>query len=108
MEFGNHHSFPFSIDLRVLLFQVFKKLTRFFKSIGVKAVFDTSCSRDLTLVEACNEFISRYKQNQLVDEESNKLGIPMIASACPGISLNYLKFWKLHQSYCFYEVLDST
>ncbi|XP_054776675.1 protein NAR1 [Prosopis cineraria] len=64
--------------------QVFKKLTRFFKSLGVKAIFDTSCSRDLTLVESCDEFISRYKQNQLVDDESSKLGLPMIASACPG------------------------
>ncbi|KAF7840533.1 protein NAR1-like isoform X1 [Senna tora] len=75
---------PLKIGLRVLLFQVFKKLTRLFKSLGVKAIFDTSCSRDLALVESCNEFISRYKQNQLVDDESNKMGLPMIASACPG------------------------
>ncbi|TQE02479.1 hypothetical protein C1H46_011887 [Malus baccata] len=39
--------------------QVSRKLTTFFKSLGVKAVFDTSCSRDLTLVEYCNEFIPR-------------------------------------------------
>ncbi|XP_052620944.1 protein NAR1-like, partial [Lactuca sativa] len=36
--------------------QVFKKLTTLFKSLGVKAVFDTSCSRDLSLIESCNEF----------------------------------------------------
>lgn len=84
------HSFSFHICLKikVFYFQVFKKLTRFFKSLGVKAVFDTSCSRDLTLIESCNEFISRYKHNQLVDDESSKLGLPMIASACPGIYLN--------------------
>ncbi|KAL5575859.1 hypothetical protein UlMin_017558 [Ulmus minor] len=64
--------------------QVFKKLTTFFKSLGVKAVFDTSCSRDLTLIEACNEFITRYKQSQLVDDERCKSSLPMIASACPG------------------------
>ncbi|CAJ2631122.1 unnamed protein product [Trifolium pratense] len=66
--------------------QVFKKLTRFFKSLGVRAVFDTSCSRDLTLVESCVEFITRYKQNQSVDDdERSKTSLPMITSACPGL-----------------------
>ncbi|RDX65133.1 Protein NAR1 [Mucuna pruriens] len=64
--------------------QAFKKLTRFFKSLGVKAIFDTSCSRDMTLVESCVEFITRYRQNQLVDDERSKSSLPMIASACPG------------------------
>ncbi|PON90260.1 Iron hydrogenase, subset [Trema orientale] len=64
--------------------QVLKKLTTFFKSLGVKAVFDTSCSRDLTIIESCNEFITRYKQSQLVDDEKNKYSLPMISSACPG------------------------
>lgn len=64
--------------------QAFKKLTRFFKSLGVRAIFDTSCSRDLTLVESCVEFITRYRQNQLVDDERSKSSLPMIASACPG------------------------
>ncbi|KAL9277934.1 hypothetical protein ACSQ67_024843 [Phaseolus vulgaris] len=64
--------------------QAFKKLTRFFKSLGVKAIFDTSCSRDLTLVESCAEFITRYRQNELVDDERSKSSLPMIASACPG------------------------
>ncbi|KAL5073603.1 hypothetical protein RYX36_012587 [Vicia faba] len=64
--------------------QVFKKLTRFFKSLGVRAIFDTSCSRDLTLIESCVEFITRYRQSQLVDDERSKSSLPMIASACPG------------------------
>ncbi|KHN03534.1 Cytosolic Fe-S cluster assembly factor NARFL [Glycine soja] len=64
--------------------QAFKKLTRFFKSLGVKAIFDTSCSRDLTLVESCVEFITRYRQNQVVEDERSKSSLPMIASACPG------------------------
>ncbi|CAI8600375.1 unnamed protein product [Vicia faba] len=64
--------------------QVFKKLTSFFKSLGVRAIFDTSCSRDLTLIESCVEFITRYKQSQLVDDERSKSSLPMIASACPG------------------------
>ncbi|CAJ2642678.1 unnamed protein product [Trifolium pratense] len=64
--------------------QAFKKLTRFFKSLGVRAIFDTSCSRDLTLVESCVEFTTRYRQSQLVDDERSKSSLPMIASACPG------------------------
>ncbi|XAR65750.1 hypothetical protein NMG60_11009960, partial [Bertholletia excelsa] len=64
--------------------QVFKKLTTFLKSLGVKAVFDTSCSRDLALIESCNEFITRYKQKHASDGGSCKSSLPMIASACPG------------------------
>ncbi|KAG7019383.1 Protein NAR1, partial [Cucurbita argyrosperma subsp. argyrosperma] len=63
--------------------KVFQKLTTFFKSMGVKAIFDTSCSRDLTLIEACNEFIARYRKSQLENEEKCKSSIPMISSACP-------------------------
>lgn len=70
--------------------QVFKKLTTFFKSIGVKAIFDTSCSRDLTLIEACNEFIARYRQSQSENEEKCKSSVPMISSACPGIVFGHL------------------
>ncbi|CAO2828376.1 unnamed protein product [Amaranthus hypochondriacus] len=64
--------------------QAFKKLTTFFKSLGVKAVFDTSCSRDVALIEACNEFVARYKQSQASNEDSCKTSLPMISSACPG------------------------
>ncbi|XP_050943990.1 protein NAR1-like isoform X5 [Cucumis melo] len=63
--------------------KVFKKLTTFFKSMGVKAIFDTSCSRDLTLIEACNEFIARYRNSQLDNEEKCNSSVPMISSACP-------------------------
>ncbi|CAK9182260.1 unnamed protein product [Ilex paraguariensis] len=64
--------------------QVFRKLTTFFKSLGVKALFDTSCSRDLSLIESCNEFIARYKISQSTGDEKSKQSLPMIASACPG------------------------
>ncbi|KAL8137266.1 hypothetical protein V2J09_003267 [Rumex salicifolius] len=64
--------------------QVLRKLTTFFKSMGVKAVFDTSCSRDLSLIEACNEFISRYKQSQLRHDDQSETSTPMISSSCPG------------------------
>ncbi|WOL16903.1 protein NAR1 isoform X2 [Canna indica] len=57
--------------------QVFRKLTNLFKSLGAKAVYDTSCSRDLSLIELCNEFISRY-------QHQHGQSLPMISSACPG------------------------
>ncbi|KAG0478782.1 hypothetical protein HPP92_013501 [Vanilla planifolia] len=64
--------------------QVLRKLTAFFKSLGVKAVFDTSCSRDMSLVESCNEFITRYKQHHLSGNQDSCLNLPIISSACPG------------------------
>ncbi|WMV42446.1 hypothetical protein MTR67_035831 [Solanum verrucosum] len=63
---------------------VFRKLTTLFKSLGVKAIFDTSCSRDLTLIESCNEFMVRYKQSQCTSSGESKPPLPMISSACPG------------------------
>lgn len=77
-------------------FQVLRKLTTFFKSLGVKAVFDTSCSRDLSLIESCNEFISRYKQQQSTGDERCKTSLPMISSACPGILGDLVIAWKLY------------
>eukprot|EP00268_Persea_americana_P046786 TRINITY_DN4835_c0_g1_i5.p1 TRINITY_DN4835_c0_g1~~TRINITY_DN4835_c0_g1_i5.p1 ORF type:complete len:478 (+),score=85.56 TRINITY_DN4835_c0_g1_i5:261-1694(+) len=64
--------------------QIFRKLTTFFKSLGVKAIFDTSCSRDLALIEACNEFIMRYKKLGLASVEEKGPTLPMLSSACPG------------------------
>nr|GEY77452.1 protein NAR1 [Tanacetum cinerariifolium] len=64
--------------------QVFRKLTTLFKSLGVKAVYDTSCSRDLSLIESCNEFISRYKQSHSDEKKEPTPSLPMISSACPG------------------------
>ena len=76
-------------------FQVLRKLTTFFKSLGVKAVFDTSCSRDLSLIESCNEFIARYKQHHSTGDERRKTSLPMLSSACPGIHINIMIVWKL-------------
>ncbi|KAK8487458.1 hypothetical protein V6N11_076676 [Hibiscus sabdariffa] len=64
--------------------KVFKKLTTFLKSLGVKAVFDTCCIRDLTLIETCHEFIARYKQSQANDDEKSKSLLPILSSSCPG------------------------
>ncbi|KAG0236466.1 hypothetical protein BGW42_003372 [Actinomortierella wolfii] len=41
--------------------QVARKLTWFFKNLGVHSVFDTTFSRDLALLETAREFVARYK-----------------------------------------------
>jgi iron only hydrogenase large subunit-like protein len=64
--------------------QVLRKLTALFKSMGVKAVYDTSSSRDLSLIEVCNEFVSRYQKNQSSSGQEAGANLPMISSACPG------------------------
>lgn len=64
--------------------QALKKLTTFFKNLGVKAVFDTSCSRDLSLVESCEEFIRRYKAHQENQNNAQSKDLPLLASSCPG------------------------
>ncbi|XP_062214592.1 protein NAR1-like isoform X1 [Phragmites australis] len=64
--------------------QVLRKLTALFKSMGVKAIYDTSSSRDLSLIEACNEFVSRYQKNQSSSGKEGGTNLPMLSSACPG------------------------
>ncbi|KAK3146085.1 hypothetical protein QOZ80_3BG0261440 [Eleusine coracana subsp. coracana] len=64
--------------------RVLRKLTALFKSMGVKAVYDTSSSRDLSLIEACNEFVSRYQKNQSSGGKEAAANLPMLSSACPG------------------------
>ncbi|XP_061181017.1 cytosolic Fe-S cluster assembly factor narfl-like [Saccostrea echinata] len=56
-----------------------QKLTGFFKKLGVHHVFDTTFSRNFSLLESCREFIQRY-----YEAETNKTSLPMLASACPG------------------------
>lgn len=75
----------FTSDIQLTCYQVFRKLTTFFKSLGVKAVFDTSFSRDLVLVECCNEFVTRFNQSRLGNGQSSNLSLPILSSACPGI-----------------------
>lgn len=56
-----------------------QKLTGFFKKLGVHHVFDTSFSRNFSLLESCREFVRRYYES-----ETNKTALPMLASSCPG------------------------
>ncbi|GJP48171.1 hypothetical protein CLOM_g7446 [Closterium sp. NIES-68] len=41
--------------------QAFRKLTSYLHSLGVAAVFDTSASRDVALMEACHEFVHAFR-----------------------------------------------
>ncbi|XP_055991171.1 cytosolic iron-sulfur assembly component 3 [Sorex fumeus] len=51
-----------------------RKLTAFFKMLGVHHVFDTSFSRNFTLLESQREFVRRFRAQDL----------PVLTSACPG------------------------
>ncbi|XP_064396968.1 cytosolic iron-sulfur assembly component 3-like isoform X1 [Halichondria panicea] len=53
------------------------KLVTFFKKLGVQYVFDTTFSRDFSLLESAREFVRRYKS-------SSDKSLPMLTSACPG------------------------
>ncbi|XP_054851546.1 cytosolic iron-sulfur assembly component 3 [Eublepharis macularius] len=56
-----------------------KKLTAFFKRLGVHFVFDTTLSRNFSLLESQREFVRRFRR-RAEDERA----LPMLAAACPG------------------------
>ncbi|KAJ8363785.1 hypothetical protein SKAU_G00126160 [Synaphobranchus kaupii] len=56
-----------------------RRLTAFFKNIGVHHVFDTGFSRAFSLLESQKEFVERYQR-----KEQDKKALPMLTSACPG------------------------
>ncbi|NXN86998.1 NARFL factor, partial [Bombycilla garrulus] len=54
-----------------------QRLTRFFKSVHY--VFDTTFSRNFSLLESQQEFVRRFHR-----QADDKKSLPMLASACPG------------------------
>ncbi|TDH02887.1 hypothetical protein EPR50_G00157080 [Perca flavescens] len=56
-----------------------RRLTSFFKCLGVHHVFETSFSRTFSLLESQREFVERFQRKE---QDSNSL--PMLTSACPG------------------------
>lgn len=58
---------------------VAKCLATFFKQLGADKVVEMSIAEDLSLLEAQNEFVERYRNKTAT---SNSL--PMFASSCPG------------------------
>ncbi|KAG8007001.1 Cytosolic Fe-S cluster assembly factor NARFL [Nibea albiflora] len=56
-----------------------RRLTCFFKGLGVHHVFDTSFSRTFSLLESQREFVERFQR-----KEQDSTCLPMMTSACPG------------------------
>ncbi|XP_020032656.1 cytosolic iron-sulfur assembly component 3 [Castor canadensis] len=56
-----------------------RKLTSFFKKIGVHFVFDTAFSRNFSLLESQREFVRRFR-----GQTGSREALPVLASACPG------------------------
>ncbi|XP_071777354.1 cytosolic Fe-S cluster assembly factor narfl [Centroberyx gerrardi] len=56
-----------------------RRLTSFFKGLGVHHVFDTGFSRTFSLLESQKEFVKRFQM-----KEQDKNALPMLTSACPG------------------------
>ncbi|NXV01931.1 NARFL factor, partial [Cettia cetti] len=59
------------------LLQTAQKLTTFLKSVHY--VFDTTFSRNFSLLESQHEFLRRFQR-----QAEDKKALPMLASACPG------------------------
>ncbi|XP_072916817.1 cytosolic Fe-S cluster assembly factor narfl isoform X1 [Hemitrygon akajei] len=56
-----------------------QRLTAFLKNLGVDYVFDTTFSRNFSLMESQREFVRRFRSHK---DDSKTL--PMLTSACPG------------------------
>ncbi|KAL6046851.1 Cytosolic iron-sulfur assembly component 3 [Balamuthia mandrillaris] len=91
---------------RLSLLETHQKLITFCKSLGADYVFDTSFSRDFALLESMFEFVSKYKQQQQLNQTESASSeettarmratrrdrnasnvnavLPVLASACPG------------------------
>lgn len=59
--------------------EVGRRLTSFFKDLGVHHVYDTSFSRTFSLLESQREFVERFQR-----KEQDSKALPMLTSACPG------------------------
>ncbi|KAF5901860.1 cytosolic Fe-S cluster assembly factor NARFL isoform X1, partial [Clarias magur] len=59
--------------------EVARRLTKFFKNLGVHYVFDTAFSRTFSLLESQKEFLRRFSR-----KDEDKKALPMLSSACPG------------------------
>ena len=60
-----------------------RRLAGFFKNVaGAAYVFDTTASRDLSLLESCEEFVERYRAAS--SSAPGAPPLPVLTSACPG------------------------
>lgn len=58
-----------------------EKLAGYLKSLGADLVLDMTIAEDLSLLEAQQEFVQRYQEQQ---HDVNAKILPMLASSCPG------------------------
>lgn len=59
-----------------------KRLAGYFKSLGADLVLHTKIADDLALIESRNEFIERFKSENI--DRASVPTLPMLASSCPG------------------------
>lgn len=59
-----------------------KRLAGYFKSLGVDLVLHTKIADDLALIESRNEFVDRFKSENI--DRASAPTLPMLASSCPG------------------------
>lgn len=57
-------------------------LSGYFKALGVDYVLHTKISDDLALIESRNEFVERFKSENI--DRAASPNLPMLASSCPG------------------------
>jgi len=62
---------------KISILEAHRKLITFFKQLGVHYVFDTSFSREFSLLESAAEFVARHRKQI-------QAPLPMLASECPG------------------------
>jgi iron only hydrogenase large subunit-like protein len=61
----------------------FKCVNLYRYTSGVSHVFDTTASRDFSLLESCEEFVQRYRAAAAAGA-SDAPPLPVLTSACPG------------------------
>lgn len=62
--------------------EVMERLTTVFHQLGVNYLFDTTFSRDISLLEIADEFVRKYREQQA---SASKKTLPLLTSACPGM-----------------------
>ncbi|RKP39177.1 iron hydrogenase [Dimargaris cristalligena] len=76
----------FASKYSITLLQTAQRITSVLKNLGVDHIFDTSFSRDLSLIRIAREFVDRYRTAKAAPRSATRseTSLPMLASACPG------------------------
>lgn len=77
-----HSAAPLRTEVfRFLLPLALRHLLTFHRFPGVHFVFDTAFARNFSLLESQKEFVQRFRE-----QANSREALPMLASACPGVS----------------------